>query len=154
MTNMRDKYTALIAIPRKDRIDELVWYLMTKGFSITQRKFGKYLSEPPQVAGYEVDLVAKRSREYALGVIVTNDEVFSEAFLRKVETLSSRKTKYTGRTVPLYLSIPAERLNELRRVLLRIPEENRRNVRLHIYAGAPLPSLFPAQNRPVKSYIN
>ncbi len=154
MEDIRNKYTALIALPRKDRIDELVWYLMTKGFGITQRKFGKYLSEPPQVGGYEVDLVAKRSKEYALGVIVTNDEPFNDAFLRKVEILASRKTKYTNKTVPLYLSIPAERLNELRRVLLRISEEQRRNVRLHIYAGAQHPSLFPSQNRPVKSYIN
>lgn len=154
MINMKDKYTALITIPRKDRIDEMVWYLMTKGFGITQRKFGKYLSEPPKIGGYEVDLVARRSREYALGLVITNDDEFDVEFLKKLEILSDRKTKYTNRTVPLYLSIPAERLNELRRALLRIGEEHRKNIRLHVYAGAPLPSLFPAQMQKPKSYIN
>ncbi|GMU85863.1 MAG: hypothetical protein AMXMBFR48_11050 [Ignavibacteriales bacterium] len=154
MNNIRDRFRVVFSVPRKDRIDDLAWHLMTRGYIVTQRKFGKYLSDPPKVAGYDVDLIGKKGKDYLIGLIVDSDDNFTKEFTEKVEILSGRKTKYTYRAVPLYLSVPADRLNELRKAISSVSDESRKNIRIHVYTSAQLPSLFSEENQRTKAFIN
>lgn len=154
MNNARDRFRVIFSVPKKDRIDDLAWHLMTRGYIITQRKFGRYLSDPPKVAGYDVDLIGKKGKDYLIGLIVDSDDNFTKEFIEKVEILCARKTKYTYRPVPLYLSVATDRLNELRKALSAISEELRRNIRIHVYTSAQLPSLFSEESQRSKAFIN
>lgn len=154
MNTIKDRFRVVFSVPRKERIDDLAWHLMTRGYIITQRKFGKYLAEPPKVAGYDVDLIGKKGKDYLIGLIVDSDDSFTKEFTEKIEILAGRKTKYTYRPVPLYLSVAADRLNELRKSLSAVSDESRKNIRIHVYTSAQLPSLFSDESQRTKAFIN
>lgn len=93
---------------RKKNIDLLVSHLWKLGYTIIKRKFGTYLSEPPNVNGYEIDIVAKLHRQYAMGVCIDKKDLQDSKLLEKISYLASRKTKTGNKDVLLFISFPYE----------------------------------------------
>jgi len=93
---------------RKKNIDLLVSHLWKLGYTIIKRKFGTYLSEPPNVNGYEIDIVAKFHRQYAMGVCIDKKDLQDSKLLEKISYLASRKTKTGNKDVLLFISFPYE----------------------------------------------
>lgn len=69
---------------------------------------GTYLSEPPNVNGYEIDIVAKLHRQYAMGICIDKKDLQDSKLLEKISYLASRKTKTGNKDVLLFISFPYE----------------------------------------------
>ncbi len=93
---------------RKKNIDLLVSHLWKLGYTIIKRKMGTYLSEPPNVNGYEIDIVAKLHRQYAMGICIDKKDLQDSKLLEKISYLASRKTKTGNKDVLLFISFPYE----------------------------------------------
>ncbi|MFA6978211.1 MAG: hypothetical protein WC209_02720 [Ignavibacteriaceae bacterium] len=93
---------------RKKNIDLLVSHLWKLDYTIIKRKLGTYLSEPPNVNGYEIDIVAKLHRQYAMGICIDKKDLQDSKLLEKISYLASRKTKTGNKDVLLFISFPYE----------------------------------------------
>lgn len=95
-------------LKRKKNIDLLVSHLWKLGYTIIKRKMGTYLSEPPNVNGYEIDIVAKLHRQYAMGICIDKNHLQDSRLLEKISCLASKKTKTGNKDVLLFISFPYE----------------------------------------------
>lgn len=95
-------------LKRKKNIDLLVSHLWKLGYTIIKRKMGTYLSEPPNVNGYEIDIVAKLHRQYAMGICIDKNHLQDSKLLEKISCLASKKTKTGNKDVLLFISFPYE----------------------------------------------
>ncbi len=95
-------------LKRKKNIDLLVSHLWKLGYTIIKRKMGTYLSEPPNVNGCEIDIVAKLHRQYAMGICIDKNHLQDSKLLEKISCLASKKTKTGNKDVLLFISFPYE----------------------------------------------
>lgn len=92
----------------KRSIDLLLNEFYKKGYITVSRRFGKYLNDPAPISGYVIDILAKRGRDFAIGLILSFDEIRSPSIKEKITTLASRRTKFSNRTVPLFIGVSPE----------------------------------------------
>ncbi|NCQ18930.1 MAG: hypothetical protein GW805_11465 [Ignavibacteria bacterium] len=115
---------------RKKNIDLLVSHLWKLGYTIIKRKLGTYLSEPPNINGYEIDLVAKIRRQYAMGICIEKNELHDAKFLQKLSYLASRKTKTGNKDVLLFISFPVEIYKMVKDLVSSLDDPIKRNIYL------------------------
>ncbi|MBE2280570.1 MAG: hypothetical protein IAE91_09275 [Ignavibacteriaceae bacterium] len=63
---------------KKAWIDELIIKCWSDGFSAINRKHGKYLPEPPKIGDYDIDFLAKMNKDFAIGIVITDDDVSAD----------------------------------------------------------------------------
>jgi len=115
---------------RKKNIDLLVSHLWKLGYTIIKRKLGTYLSEPPTVNGYEIDIVAKLHRQYAMGICIDKRDLKDSNLLEKLNYLASRKTKSGNKEVLLFMGFPFEIYKTVKDLVSSLDEPIRRNIYL------------------------
>jgi len=115
---------------RKKNIDLLVSHLWKLGYTIVKRKLGTYLSEPPSINGYEIDIVAKHHRQYAMGVCVEKNDLKDSLFLEKLNFLASRKTKSGKKDVLLFVGFPYDIYKTIKDLVSSLDDSIRKNIYL------------------------
>jgi hypothetical protein len=96
-------------IPEKRKsIDLLVEEFWRKGYLTVSRKFGTYLPEPNEIGGFEVDVVARQKKDYALGITLSPDDLNNPEILSRISYLATRQSRYTSNRVKLFIGIPLE----------------------------------------------
>jgi len=113
---------------RKKNIDLLVSHLWKLGYTIIKRKLGTYLSEPPAVNGYEIDIVAKVHRQYAMGVCIDKKDLQDSKLLEKISYLASRKTKTGNKDVFLFLGFPFDIYKTVKDLVSSLDDSTKRNI--------------------------
>lgn len=90
----------------KAYIDLLVNEFWKQGYTILSRRYGKYLPEPPLIGEYPIDILAKRDKDFAIGITISEAEVNDTAILNRLVFLSSRVTRGSKRSVHLIVGAP------------------------------------------------
>lgn len=112
------------------KVDDLVNHFWKNGYLTLSRKFGKYLPNPTNVGEYEVDAIGKLKKKYAIGVILSIEELDDPKIYSKLEFLATRHTKYSNKRVTLFVGVPKSLFNKVKLCMLNISSEAQKNIKV------------------------
>jgi len=113
----------------KKDIDALIEHFWKRGYMTVSRKYGTYLPEPSLVGGYEVDVIARYKNSYAIGIILKEgDFVNLNRVKEKIVYLASRKTRYSNKSVNLYIGVSSLNFFKAKQIISKLPENLRKNI--------------------------
>jgi hypothetical protein len=96
-------------IPEKRKsIDLLIEQFWRKGYLTVMRKYGTYLPEPNDIGGFEVDVIARQKKDYAIGITLSPEDLNSLDIIERISYLATRQTSNTSNRVKLFIGIPAD----------------------------------------------
>ena len=120
---------------RQSTVDELINHFWKNGYLTLSRKFGKYLPEPSNVGKYEVDAIGKLKKKYAIGLILTEEELDDPKVYSKLEFLATRHTKYSNKRVTLFVGVPKPLFNKVKLCISNLSAVAKKNIKV-----VPIPS--------------
>lgn len=112
------------------RVDDLITHFWKNGYLTVSRKYGKFLPEPKPIGEYEVDAVGKLKKKFALGIVLTEEELNNPKIYSKLNYLATRQTKYSNKQITLFVGVPQNMLNKARVVVSGLEESVKRNIKL------------------------
>ena len=71
------------SLSKRDLIDKLYFRLRTAGYSTIGRRLGTYLPDPPDIGEFQIDILAKQKREFAIGIVIDDLSGVDVEFIRK-----------------------------------------------------------------------
>ncbi len=137
----------MLNLARRRSVDLLVEKFWKQGYLTVSRKFGTYLPEPSKVGKFEVDIIARYKKNYAIGITLSEDDFLNPDLIDKLNYLATRQTKYSNKKVMLFLGVPAEYLKNAKELLKLLDEEIKKNIKLFEIIDKSLPEYRPARNR-------
>lgn len=112
------------------RVDDLITHFWKNGYLTVSRKYGTFLPEPKPIGEYEVDAIGKLKKKFALGIVLTEEELNNPKIYSKLNYLASRQTKYSNKQITLFVGVPQNMLNKARVVVSGLEESVKRNIKL------------------------
>jgi len=112
------------------RVDDLITHFWKNGYLTVSRKYGKFLPEPKPIGEYEVDAIGKLKKKFALGIVLTEEELNNPKIYSKLNYLATRQTKYSNKQITLFVGVPQDMLNKARVVVSGLEESVKRNIKL------------------------
>jgi hypothetical protein len=126
---------------KRKNIDFLVEQFWKNGYLTISRKFGTYLPEPEKIGGFEVDIIARQGKDYALGITISEEDFKDSELLKRITFLATRHTKFTQKPVVLYIGIPEEHILLAKGLIDSLSNEIKTNIRLFKLVDKSLPQL-------------
>jgi hypothetical protein len=118
-------------IPEKRKsVDLLVEQFWRKGYLTVKRRFGTYLPEPNEIGGFEVDVVARQKKNYALGITLSPDDLNNSEITEKITYLATRQTSFSSSRVKLFVGVPLEFIAAAKERLKILPANITANIQL------------------------
>ncbi len=108
---------------KRESVDLLVEEFWRKGYLTLRRRYGTYLPEPSKIGDFEVDVVAKHGRSYAIGITLTSEDLNNPDISSKITYLASRQTRFTSDKVLLFIGVPLDNLIQAKE-LIKILDKN------------------------------
>ena len=115
---------------RQSTVDELINHFWKNGYLTLSRKFGKYLPEPSNVGKYEVDAIGKLKKKYAIGLILTEEELDDPKVYSKLEFLATRHTKYSNKRVTLFVGVPKALFSKVKLCISNLSAVAKKNIKV------------------------
>ena len=115
---------------KRQCVDLLISQFWKNGYLTISRKFGTYLPEPQRMGGFDIDIVARYKKDYAIGITLNDDDLENPALKEKIEFLATRQTKFTNKKVLLFLGIPNSLKKKLEFIISTLDENIRKNIKL------------------------
>ena len=128
-------------IIKRKNIDYLIEEFWKNGYLTVSRKFGTYLPEPEKIGGFEVDIIARQRKDYALGITLTEDDFKNPHLLDRIIFLATRHTKFTQKPVILYIGVPDEHFTIAKGLMDSLSNEIKTNIKLFRLIDKSLPHL-------------
>lgn len=120
----------MIELMKRKSVDLLVEQFWKQGYLTLSRKFGTYLPEPTKIGNFDIDIVAKYKKNYAIGITLTSDDFATNDILDKINFLATRHTKFSNKKVTLFIGVPAEFFKNAKALLEMLNPEIKKNVKL------------------------
>lgn len=130
----------MLELMKRRTIDLLVEQFWKQGYLTISRKYGTYLPEPNKVGGFDVDIIGRQKSNYAIGVILTIEDLNQPNILERLKFLATRQTKFTNRKVMLFVGTHVDNYSIAKSILEKLEPDVRKNIRL-----------FPINDRPIIS---
>ena len=124
---------------KRKTIDYLIEEFWKNGYLTISRKLGTYLPEPEQIGGFDVDIIARQGKEYAIGITLTSEDFKNSHLPDRISFLATRHTKFTQKSVPLYIGVPEENLLLAKGLIDSLSNEIKINIRLFGLVDKSLP---------------
>ena len=137
---------------KRKNIDFLIEQFWKNGYLTVSRKLGTYLPEPEKIGGFDVDIIAKQGKDYALGITLSEEDFRDPKLLDRISFLATRHTKFTQKPVALYIGVPDEYLLIAKGLLNSLSNEIKINIRLFNLVDKSLPQLdhsFKTRKAPI-----
>ena len=115
---------------KRKSVDLLVEQFWKQGYMTLSRKYGTYLPEPSRVGDFEVDIIARQKRNYAIGITLDDAELNDPSLISKLTFLATRQTKSSNKKVLLFIGVPMELMKNARVLLEILDPEVRKNIKL------------------------
>lgn len=131
---------------RKNSVDLLITEFWKNGYSTLSRKFGKYLPDPPKIGDYEIDLLARKGKDYAIGLSLSSFDLSDLKILEKIRFLASRRIKHSNKPVTLFLGIPMKIYKPIRELIDSLDSGVKRNIKIVALIEKPSLDLFSVLN--------
>jgi hypothetical protein len=135
---------------KRKNIDLLVEKFWKQGYLTVSRRFGTYLPEPSKVGNFEVDIIARQKKNYAIGITLTEEDLNNSGLIEKLTFLATRQTKYTNKRVLLFVGVPLDYYKNAKALVDLIDPEVRKNIRLFQIVERPIPA---RRNRRTKQKV-
>lgn len=126
---------------KRKNIDYLIDQFWKNGYLTVSRKFGTYLPEPEKIGGFDVDIIARQGKEYALGITISEEDFKDPKLLDRISYLATRKTKFTQKQVLLYIGVPEKHLLLARGLINSLSNEIKTNIKLFNLVDESLPQV-------------
>jgi hypothetical protein len=107
----------MLDLVKRKNVDLLVDQLWKYGYLTLKRKFGTYLPEPEKVGGFDIDIISRQKKDYAIGVSLSVDEINNPKLLEKISFLATRHTRFTNNNVTLFLGVPSSHLKKVKELV-------------------------------------
>lgn len=115
---------------KRKSVDLLVEQFWKQGYMTLSRKYGTYLPEPSRVGDFEVDIIARQKRNYAIGITLDDAELNDPSLISKLTFLATRQTKSSNKKVLLFIGVPMELMKNAKVLLEILDPEVRKNIKL------------------------
>jgi len=119
----------MLDLVKRKRVDLLVDQLWKYGYLTLKRKFGTYLPEPEKVGEFDIDIISRQKKDYAIGVTLSVDEMNNPKLLEKITFLATRHTKFTNNNVTLFLGIPSNHLKKVKQLIEVLGDDIKKNIK-------------------------
>ncbi len=120
----------MIDLMKRKSVDLLVEQFWKQGYLTLSRKFGTYLPEPTKIGNFDIDIIAKYKKNYAIGITLTADDFSGSDLIDKINFLATRHTKFSNKKVILFIGVPADYMKNARALLEMLNPEIRKNIKL------------------------
>ncbi|MBZ0178860.1 MAG: hypothetical protein K8F36_06180 [Melioribacteraceae bacterium] len=117
-------------LSQEQKVDQLIKTFWKNGYLTLSRKYGTYLPEPSPIGNYEVDVVGKKVKKYAIGITLNENDLNDPNIRRKIEFLASRQTRNTNNRVMLFVGVENNLIKRTRGLIKFIPEEIRKFIKV------------------------
>lgn len=128
-------------LDKRKYIDTLVKNFWKLGYMTVKRKFGTYLPEPERVGGFDIDIVARQKKDYAIGITLTDDDLNDSRLLEKLTFLATRHTKFSNREVQLFVGAASKHLKKVKHLIENLNDEVKKNIKLISITETAIPSI-------------
>ena len=117
-------------LANRDRVDSLIEHFWRNGYMTLSRKFGTYLPEPQPIGKYNVDAIGKYKKKYAIGIILSKEELDDPAIFNKLNFLAKRNMKFPIQKITLFVGVPKKFFDKAKLLIANLNEEVRNNIKL------------------------
>ena len=114
----------------QERVDGLIDHFWKNGYLTVSRKYGKFLPEPKPIGEYEIDAVGKLKKKFALGLLLTEDDLNNPKLYNKLNFLATRHSKYSNKNVTLFVGVPNSLKNKARIIVSSLDEIAKKNIKI------------------------
>jgi len=128
----------MLELVKRRTVDLLVEQFWKQGYLTVRRKYGTYLPEPTKIGAFEVDIIAKYKKDYAIGIVLTNEDFKDKDIIQRINYLATRQTKYSNKKVLLFIGVPGESFPSIKEIIDRLNPEARKNIRIFQIAERPV----------------
>jgi len=132
----------------RKNIDQLVEQFWKRGYFTVSRKFGTYLPEPSKVGIFEVDIIARYKKDYAIGITLAEQDLQNINLSKKLTYLSTRHTKYSNKKVRLFVGVPVICFKQAKILIEHLDPDVQKNIKLFQIVDKTLPSLRKSKRVP------
>ncbi len=115
---------------KRRNIDLLIEEFWKLGYLTVSRKFGTYLPEPSKVGKFEVDIVARQRKNYAIGITLSYADLNDPSLFDKLNFLATRQTRYTNKRVILFVGVPKDLFKNIKVLVDSLTSEVKNNIKL------------------------
>ncbi len=137
----------MLELMKRRTIDLLVEQFWKQGYLTLSRKYGTYLPEPNKVGGFDVDIIGRQKKNYAIGISLTLEDLNQKNILDRLNFLATRQTKFTNKRVLLFIGIETENYSIAKSIIERLEPEAIKNIRLFQIKDKPIISNRNLQNK-------
>ena len=120
----------MLNLMKRETVDLLVEQFWKLGYMTISRKYGTYLPEPSKVGSFDVDIIAKQKKNYAIGITLTGEDLNDPGIIDKINFLATRQTRYTNKKVMLFIGVEVQYYKNAKALIDSIDPETRKNIRL------------------------
>ena len=117
-------------IPERKTIDLLISEFWRLGYFTVSRRLGTYLPEPENVGKFSVDAIGRQKDKYAIGIILTKEDIYKSDFLERIEYLATRKSRSSGKPITLFIGVTNDYYKRVKELIANVNEKIRRNIKL------------------------
>jgi hypothetical protein len=121
-------------IVKRRSVDLLIDQFWKNGYLTISRKFGTYLPEPQRMGGFEVDIIARYKKDYAIGITLNEADLENDGLKERIKFLATRQTKYTGKKVLLFVGIPLYLKKKFEHIISSFEEDIVKNIRVQTFS--------------------
>ncbi len=126
---------------KRKNIDYLIEQFWKNGYMTVSRKYGTYLPEPDKIGGFDVDIIARQGKDYAIGLTLSEEDFKDHRLLDKISYLATRQTKFTQKRVALYIGVPEEHLLLAKGLINTLSNNIKSNIMLFSIIDKSLPAV-------------
>ncbi len=117
-------------ISEREIIDLLVNEFWRLGYFTLSRRMGTYLPEPTAIGKFKVDVVGRQKDKYAVGIILSQNDLNDINLIGKISFLASRHSKSSKKPVTLVIGVPENDFKYVKQKINSLQEEIKRNIKI------------------------
>ncbi|MCU7494694.1 MAG: hypothetical protein HF314_13620 [Ignavibacteria bacterium] len=120
----------------RESIDQLIKHFWQNGYLTVSRKYGTYLPAPDPVGTYSIDAVGRYDRKYALGIVLSTQDLDDSSIFSKLNYLATRQTRFSNNKVMLFVGVDPLNLSKARLTVESLSEEAKKNIKLVVLSDS------------------
>ena len=123
----------MLDLMKRQSVDLLIDQFWKNGYLTISRKFGRYLPEPQRMGGFDVDIVARYKKDYAIGITLNEEDLDNPELKNKIQFLATRQTKSSNKDVLLFVGIPNDLRKKIEFIISTLDENVRKNIKIQFF---------------------
>ncbi|MDR3666173.1 MAG: hypothetical protein P4L35_04955 [Ignavibacteriaceae bacterium] len=123
----------MLDLMKRQSVDLLIDQFWKNGYLTISRKFGTYLPEPQRMGGFDVDIIARYKKDYAIGITINEEDIDNPLLKRKIEFLATRQTKSSNKDVLLFIGVPNDLKKKIEFIISTLDENVRKNIKIQFF---------------------